>query len=454
MAALDQQKMLSIVEDAVASALRKGFDEAEAFAYQGFTKNVRIDRGQISRSATLIDQGVGMRTIVNKSVGFAYTNILGNEDTIDKTIDRAASTAKASKPDQEWRGLTEKKPFGSAEGTFDERIVNLRGEDLVEVASTLLKAAEKNDKRVFPIEGEVGASHICSAVANSSGVTSFDQGTVIECSLATIGQTGSRVTPVCFEFGLGRSYEIDPEWIGTEAARLAISALKPKRMESGTMQVIFTQFALEELLRPTLINAVKADSIQRNQSPLKEKIGQSVASENLTIHDDGLMKGGLRTAKFDGEGAPQRKTSVIEKGTLSGFLYDNYTARKEGKESSGNAVRAAYLSTPFIDTTNFHVMPGSSSPDELIHEVRKGLVVYYLQGAHSSNPMSGDFCVVATPAWKINHGEISESTDAVMLTGNIFQLLNDISALGTNERKFGQLVSPWILVESVRVIGK
>jgi PmbA protein len=318
----------------------------------------------------------------------------------------------------------------------------------------MLDAAEKTDKRVFPIEGGAGASHLSVATANSNGVAGFDHGTIVDCSLATLCQDGSDVTPVCFEFNTERSYNINPEWIGKEAARLALSALKPKRIETRSTRVIFTQFALQQLFYFTLINAVKADYVQRNQSVFKGKIGEKVASEIVTVYDDGLLNGGLRTWRFDGEGVPQQRTLIMEKGVLRNFLYDNYTARKEGKESTGNAARAGYLSTPNVEATNFHFMPGTKSPEELVGEVSDGIIVYFLQGAHSSNPASGEFSVVATPAWRIEKGSVTHATRGLMLAGNIFTLLTNISVLANNERKLGQLVAPWMLVENVKVIGK
>jgi len=452
--ALKQEEMLSLVEDSVSFALRNGADEAEAFAYQGLTTNVAIERGQIARSSRIIDRGLGIRAIINKAVGFSYTNISESKTAIEETILKALSSAKASKPDEDWHSLPAKKTFTSVENTYDRNIVELRSEDLVKVASLMLDAAEKTDKRVFPIEGGAGASYLSTAIANSNGIASFDHGTIIECSLATIGHEGGEVTPVCFEFNAERNYNIDPEWVGKEAARLAVSALKAKKTETKNTNVIFTQFALQELLYYTLINAVKADYVQRNQSAFKGKIGEKVASEIVTIYDDGLFNGGLRTWKFDGEGVPQQKTLIIEKGVLRNFIYDNYTAKKEEKESTGNATRAGYLSTPNVEATNFRIIPGNKSPEELISEVNEGLLVYYLQGAHSSNPASGEFSVVATPAWKIENGEIAYAIKGVMLAGDIFQVLKNISALTDNERKIGQLVAPWVLVENVKVIGK
>jgi PmbA protein len=364
------------------------------------------------------------------------------------------NAAKASKPDPDWHGLPEKKPYALVEDTCDSRIVELRAEDLVNIASSMLDSASKADKRVFSVEGGAGAAYLSNALVNSNGVSAYEEGTMIECSLATVAKEGDKVTPVCFEFNAERNYNVDPEWVGKEASRLAVSALKTKPVETKNTKLVLTQFALQELLYFTLVNAIKADNVQRSQSPFKDKIGTKVASDALTIYDDGLLKGGLRTSTFDGEGTPHQRTPVVEKGVLRNFLYDCYSARREGKESTGNASRAGYLSTPDIEPTNFHITPGSTTAEQLMGEVDDGLMVYFLQGAHSSNPVSGEFSVVATPAWKIKKGEIKHCSRGVMLAGNIFELLKNITVVADNERKVGQLVSPWLLVENVRVIGK
>lgn len=453
MAALKQEEMLSLAENAVSFVLKNRAEEAEAFVYQGLTTNVSIERGQIAKSSKIIDQGIGIRVIIRKAVGFAYTNIL-EKKAIEEAVIKALSSAKASKPDEDWHNLPIKKSLPSVQKTYDESIVELHSEDLVKIAAQMLEAAEKKDKRAFPIDGGAGASYLSQAIANSNGIANFDHGTIIQCSLATIAHEAGEVTPVCFEFNAERSYTINPAWVGEEAARLAVSALKAKRTETKTTKVVFTQLALQQLFYYTLINAVNADYVQRNQSMFKGKISEKVASETITIYDDGLLDGGLRTWRFDGEGVPQQKTSIIEGGVLRNFIYDNYTAKKDGKESTGNAFRAGYLSTPSVEATNFHVMPGNKSPEELISEVDEGLLVYYLQGAHSSNPASGEFSVVATPAWKIKDGKIAHAVNGAMLAGNIFELLKKISIVANNERKVGQLVAPWILAENVKVIGK
>jgi PmbA protein len=452
-AVLKKDIMLSLAENAVKVAMQKGASEAEAYVYEGQATNIGIELGQISKTNRIIDRGLGIRVAANKAVGFAYTNVIDDKNAVENAIAGALGAAKASKPDVDWKGLPNNKSYPSLKQTFDDKIIALSSDELVNIAATMLDAASQVDKRVAPIEGGIGNAYISNAIANSNGVAGFDKGTVIECSIATLAKEGNTVTPVCFEFNASRNYDVDPVWVGKEAAKMALSALKTESVETKSSTLILTQFALQDLLGYTLVNAVEADNVQRNQSPFKDKLGQKVVSDNLTIYDDGLFPGGLRTWAFDGEGVPHQKTAVIEKGILSNFLYDNYSARKDGKESTGNAARAGYLSTPSIDTTNFHIMPGNKTSEEMLSEVDDGLIVYYLQGAHSSNPISGEFSVVATPAWKIRNGEIVHCSRGVMLAGNIFEVLKNVSLVGSNERQMGQLISPWIQVENVRVIG-
>ncbi len=369
-------------------------------------------------------------------------------------IGKALAAARANRPDKDWKGFPEKQNYTMPENTFDAKIVELHAEDLVALSARMLDAAKQADERVFPVEGGAGAGYGANAIANSNGVFAYEEGTVVECSLATLAKEGNAVTPVCFEFSAARNLRLDPEWVGKEASRLAVSTLKTKQVETKNYKLIFTQFALQELLYYTLINAVKADSVERNQSPFKDKLGTKVGSEVVTVIDNGLLSGGLRTSAFDAEGVPHQKTPIIDKGVLKNFLYDNYTAKKQGKESTGNASRAGYLSTPSIEATNFHVLPGTKPPEQIMDEVEDGLLVSYLQGAHSSNPVSGEFSVVATPVWRIRKGKIDHANRGVMLAGNIFELLKNVCAVGNNERMMGQLVAPWLLVENVRVIGK
>jgi PmbA protein len=448
-------ELIGFGKRAVDFAVERGAEEAEAFLSMNSGTSIDVERGQIIRSIKRTDQGLGVRTVYRKAVGFSYTNTLTIKK-IEEAAARAFKAAKASKPDKNWLKFPSPKRFGETEGTYDKKIVAISSDELAETAAEMLGAVEAYDKRVLAVAGGVGASVFHTAVVNSHGVEAFERGTAVGCSMETIARDGADVTPVCFELNAERVYDIDPEGVGREAARQAVSSLKAKKIRSGVFPVIFTQAAFHSLLHYTLINAVKADYVQRERSALKDKIGEKVASDLVTVYDDGLLDGGLLTRKFDGEGVPCQKTLVIDKGVLRNFLYDSYTANKAEAESTGNASRtglAPYASTPVLEASNFTFKRGNKTPEELVGEVENGLLVYGIQGAHSSNPESGEFSVVATPVWKIEEGNVAYAVRGVMLTGVVFDVLRNVSALGRNVRKIGQLVAPWIRVENIRAIG-
>ena len=175
MAVLKKDEMLSLAEKAVATAQKKGAAEAEAYVNEGQSTSIGLERGQITKSSRIIDRGLGIRVSFNKAIGFAYTNVLEKQTAVEDTIVKALSAAKASKPDQDWHGLPEKKPFGSAENTYDQKIVDLRSEDLVKLTTTMLDAAIHGDKRVLAIEGGAGSGFLSTAIANSNGISAFRQ---------------------------------------------------------------------------------------------------------------------------------------------------------------------------------------------------------------------------------------------------------------------------------------
>jgi len=449
-------ELIDIGERAVNFALRSGAEEAEAFLSMSSGTSIDIERGQIVRSAKSVDQGLGVRAVYGKAVGFSYTNTLTIKN-IEEAASRAFRAARASRPDKNWVNLPYQGSFGETKGTYDKRIVDLSSDDLVKLAADMLGAVGDYDRRVLAVDGGVATSLFCSVVVNSCGVEAADVGTAVDCSMETIARDGWDVTPACYEMDAERVYDIDPAAVGAEAARQAVSSLGARKMGSNVFPVIFTQAAFRSLLYYTVINAVKADYVQRERSAFKDKIGEQVASELVTVHDNGLLDGGLLTGKFDGEGVPCQKTLIFEKGVLKNFLYDNYTANKAGTVSTGNASRsgvASYASTPVLEASNFVFAKGNKTAEELVGEIKDGLIVYGVQGAHSSNPESGEFSVVATPVWKIENGSVAYAVRDVMLTGVFFDVLRNISALGNNIRKMGQLVAPWIKVENVKAIGR
>jgi PmbA protein len=177
-------------------------------------------------------------------------------------------------------------------------------------------------------------------------------------------------------------------------------------------------------------------------------VGDKVSAESLAIADDGLLSGGMDSSAFDGEGVPSQRTVLIDEGILKGYLYDSYTAGKEGARSTGNAVRSGYSDVPCVGSRN--LILSSSDSRDLLAET-KGLMVGSLIGAHTANPISGDFSVEAKNAFLIAPGEDAKPIRSLMLAGNFFELLKDIE-IGRDVRAIGAIVTPTVKFR-MKVVG-
>lgn len=140
----------------------------------------------------------------------------------------------------------------------------------------------------------------------------------------------------------------------------------------------------------------------------------------------------------------------MKNGELSSFLYDCYAAGKEKKESTGNAVRASFTSTPSIGTRNLII---EHPVFDIIDETKDGVIVNTVIGAHTANPISGDFSVEARNSFLIKNGEISSPIKSMMISGNIFDVLKNIDGMGKDTRKVGNVITPTVRVSKMRIVG-
>jgi PmbA protein len=175
-----------------------------------------------------------------------------------------------------------------------------------------------------------------------------------------------------------------------------------------------------------------------------------IAAGELSIIDDGTLPEGIGTASTDDEGTPSKRIEIVKNGTLRSFLYDCYTAGKEKRESTGNAIRSSFTSTPSIGTRNLIIDHPSF---DIIAETQKGVIVNTVIGAHTANPISGDFSVEARNSFVIRDGEIASPIKSMMISGNIFDVLQGIDGVGKDVRKVGNMITPTVRVSKMRVVG-
>jgi PmbA protein len=247
--------------------------------------------------------------------------------------------------------------------------------------------------------------------------------------------------------------DLDLPQLSQRTADRALKMIEAKPIKSQKITIIWRNKLFANILRIMFGRTLSADSIQKNRSPWIGKIRENIATKDVNLFDDGIKEGGLGTRKFDDEGFPQQRTVLIDQGILMNYLYDNYTANKEGKESTGNAHRS-YRSSPVPMANNLSLREGEVTVEELIKDTRRGVYVEEVIGDWLSNPISGDLSATITNGFLIENGELTQAIKGVVISTNFFQILNDPTLLIANDtRNSGSVHSPSVKMNNLTLVG-
>jgi PmbA protein len=199
------------------------------------------------------------------------------------------------------------------------------------------------------------------------------------------------------------------------------------------MSVVFEPYVSAQFLG-VLGSALTGEAVQKGRSLFAGKVGSRVTEEGVHLVDDGRLEGAPGSAPWDGEGVPTGRTAVISDGVLESFLYDTTSARREGRDSTGNAARGSFKGVPHPSPTNLAFAGTGESPDEIYQQAGKALLVQDFHGVHSgANPVSGDFSVGATGRL-LHNGELGAAVKEVTIAAPMLEILNGIQAVGSDLR--------------------
>ena len=192
-----------------------------------------------------------------------------------------------------------------------------------------------------------------------------------------------------------------------------------------------------------------AESVQKEVSLLKGKVGEVIANDNITLIDDPFMKKSSKSGAFDDEGVATKYKEVISGGKLTSYLYNLKTAKKDNTESTGNGFNRG------IAPTNFYFKPGETSYEEAVASMKKGLIITDLAGTHSGcNPISGDFSLQAS-GFLVEDGNIVQPVALITVAGNYLDMLKNVTTVCNDQKfNFGFIGSPSLKIKSLQVSGK
>ncbi|KXS42108.1 MAG: peptidase U62, modulator of DNA gyrase [Methanolobus sp. T82-4] len=436
--------MYQLAKKGLKAATDFGAEEAEIFIMENHKTSVDIRKDEIEGAKENISQGLGIRAIINGAVGFASTNIISR---IDDAAKSAVSSARVRDSDPDWKSLPSNGDYPEVSGVLDSELEQMELDDCISRSMQMIEGA-KSVSGIVVTSGNFSRSFGSRLIMNTNGVEIEESSTGIS-GFTDVITTGDSVS-TAYDFAVSRKNDIDFQVIGKSAAKLADSSRNAISIEAQRTSVILHPFAFSDLLGNAFMPSIDANNVQKGRSNLTGRIGEDIATEKLSIIDDGLLDGGIETGRSDDEGVPSQRTTVLDKGVFKSYLYDSYTAGKDNVESTGNASRGSYFSTPSVGPRNFIVdYPGI----DITGDTENGVLVNTVIGAHTANSISGDFSVEARNAFTIKDGKIDKPIKSLMISGNIFDMLKKMDGAGTDIRKVGGVVTPSIRIEEMSVVG-
>jgi PmbA protein len=278
------------------------------------------------------------------------------------------------------------------------------------------------------------------------------------------GSQNGEVTPSCFEGELKRSLSLNPEKVGETIGQTIVALFNPKSTASFEGAVVFEPEAVSYQLCDALIGALNGENVVAGGSAWIGKFGEMVGSGNFTVLDDATLKGGFASRCFDDEGYPSQQTPLVFKGVLKSFLHSATTANRLKMENTGNASRFAggldmvksivgsgYKAKPEVYPSNLVIESGRKTRDELVAEVKKGVLVGSMGGFVQAG--SGLISAQLARAHYIENGELKHPIKGGMVSGISFEWFKQVGAVGNDKKQFFNSVVPSLRVEKVKVIG-
>jgi PmbA protein len=438
---------------AVELAVEAGASSAEAYGQDERDVEIRVYDRAVESLTEAGSRGVGVRAFASEGrSGYAFGTSFKEED-LKELAARAVELAKVSDPD-EHAGLPEETGRGDAGSLIAAEFDDWDTARKVEFAIAVDDAARTFDERVSQVEQTIYADErSIVAIANSNGFTdSYESTGAYAYSSAFAGTGDALMTGLGLDIARGPG-GLDAAFIGREAAERAVVMIGAGHTESRKAPVVLDEFTAASFIG-IASGALSGEAVLRGRSPFVGKEGETVASEALTLTNDGLIDGGPSSAPFDGEGVAQRVTPLIAGGSIQNFLYDSRTAREAGKVSTGSARRGSYRGGPGPGASNVIVGAGSATLEELFEEAGDGLYVTNVVGLHSGvNPVSGQFSVGASGI-EIKDGKLAGPVREATIASDLITMLLGVQAAGAERRWIpfgGSVLTPPLLIAEMTI---
>ncbi len=428
-----------------------GAEAAEVYLRSSEASSIEVKDRRVDAFERAQDRGAGVRVLAGGRMGFAYTTDLSGQ-ALERAVHAAVASARSTEPDPYLAFPRPRTGPPPVVEIHDPAVAALTEQERIGHVLAMEAEAFGLDRRVRRIrKASATFTDAETLLLSSCGIESAYRSTAVAASIEVVAEQNGEAQ-AGWEYESRRFLrEMDFAEVGRRAARKALDLLGARQIGSVRAPVILDAAVAQEFL-DLLKSGFSAENVQKGKSLFAGLLGSAVVSPLLSVRDDGTRAGGTGTAPTDDEGVPTQDKRVIDRGRLALFLTNTRTARKDGTESTGNAVRGGFKGTPGVGVTNLFIEPGATAPEDLVAATSRGLFVNEIMGAHTANPVSGDLSVGATGFW-IENGGRAYPVREITIAGNILEIMRNIDTVCSDLRFSGRVGSPTLRVSELSISG-
>lgn len=421
-------------------------DEAEVFTVSSDETQVRFETNRLKHIQTRQSNIVALRVIKNGRLGFALTTDLSRSKEL---VDEAAETSQFGMEARfELPGLT---AYPKIE-TLDSNVKSVSLDTMVKLGNELISPITNHTQGII-CESGINRTVVTVTIANSrGGRASYTksifgmgvEGTLIRgTDMLFVGDSESSCHPLT-----------ETKKITDEVTRQLELAKDIAAVPTRELPVIFTPHGVAGVLVASLVAGFNGKLVLEGASPLGNKIGQSVFDSKLWLWDDPTVPYQPHSRPCDDESVPSQKTTLIEGGRVTNFLYDLQTAALAHTKSTGSAVRSR-TGLPSPSPSAFVIGTSDATFEDMVKDIKEGLVIEQVLGAEQGNILGGDFSGNVLLGYKIENGRLVGRVKNAMISGNVYTILKDIAGMGSEARWVdGFLKTPHIYCPRISVASK
>jgi len=444
----DRANDLDFLSSLVKKAEKDGADAADAVLFESMSLEVSYRLGKREDLERSESKDLGLRIFKGqKQAIVSSTDITAS--SLDELLERGLSMA-AAMPDDPYCGLADTDHLSKNHPDLD------LNEDHEPAPEALYDLAAKAEEAALAVDGVSNSENAGAgwnrnriALVTSSGFTGSYATSSHSIFASVIAGEGTAMERD-YDFSSARhTADLDaPEKIGTKAGEQAVKRLKPRKVESRQVPVLFDPRVSRSILGH-FSSAIGGTSVARGTSFLKDSLDTAVFKPDIVIVDDPHRPRGLASKPFDGEGVTNRKWLLVDQGVLTTWVLDSASARQLELQTTGHASRGT-SGPPSPNTTNLYMQPGDQSPEELIGGINDGLYVTELIG-FGVNGVTGDYSRGGAGFW-IEKGELAYPVSELTIAGNLRDMFLETTPANDLIFRYGSN-APTLRIDGLMVAG-